>query len=105
MEYAARKSNAEGMSFGDHYCFRTVSRASARSRINGHHPDMGIPWSATSVLYFTVIVRTAPHCIRGALPADAEARRIYDAVLASQMEAIAAVRPGVTGRTGGSCRP
>jgi Xaa-Pro aminopeptidase len=93
MEYAARKSGTEGMSF------ETIIASGPRAALP-HGRASGAPIQAGGfvVCDFGVILRG--YCsdrtrtvFVGA--ATAEARRIYDAVLASQMEAIDAVRPGV----------
>jgi Xaa-Pro aminopeptidase len=93
MEYAARKSNAEGMSF------ETIIASGPRAALpHGRASAATIQAGGFVVCDFGVILhgycsdRTRTVYVGAA---TAEARRIYDAVLASQMEAIAAVGPGV----------
>jgi Xaa-Pro aminopeptidase len=93
MEYAARKSNAEGMSF------ETVIASGPRAALpHGRASCAIIQAGGFVVCDFGVILhgycsdRTRTVYVGAA---TAEARLIYDAVLASQQEAIAVVRPGV----------
>jgi len=93
MEYAARRSNAEGMSF------ETIIASGPRAALpHGRASAAAIPAGGFVVCDFGVILhgycsdRTRTVYVGAA---TAEARRIYDAVLTSQQEAIAAVRPGV----------
>lgn len=93
MEYAARRSNAEGMSF------ETIIASGPRAALpHGRASSAAIQVGGFVVCDFGVILhgycsdRTRTVYVGAA---TAEARRIYDAVLASQMEAIAAVRPGI----------
>ena len=93
MEYAARKAGAEGMSF------ETIIASGARAALP-HGRASGAPVQAGGfvVCDFGVILhgycsdRTRTVYVGAA---TAEARRTYDAVLASQLEAIDAVRPGI----------
>jgi Xaa-Pro aminopeptidase len=93
MEYAARMGGAEGMSF------ETIIASGARAALpHGRASEAAIPSGGFVVCDFGVILHG--YCsdrtrtvYAGA--ATSEARRIYDAVLASQMEAIETVRPGV----------
>jgi Xaa-Pro aminopeptidase len=93
LEYAARKGGAEGMSF------ETIVASGPRSALpHGRASHAAIVSGGFVVCDFGVILRG--YCSDrtrtvyvGA--ATAEARRTYDAVLASQQEAIDAVRPGV----------
>ena len=93
MEYAARKMGAEGMAF------ETIIASGARSALpHGRASNATIVSGAFVVCDFGVILhgycsdrtRTVYVGI-----ATAEARRVYDAVLASQEAAIEAVRPGI----------
>jgi len=93
MEYAARRSNAEGMSF------ETIIASGPRAALpHGRASVAAIPARGFVVCDFGVILhgycsdRTRTVYVGAA---TAEARRIYDAVLASQQEAIAVVRPGI----------
>ena len=93
MEFTARKSNAEGMSF------ETIIASGPRAALpHGRASGTAIQPGGFVVCDFGVILhgycsdRTRTVYVGAA---TAEARRIYDAVLASQLEAIAAVRPGV----------
>ena len=93
MEYTARRSNAEGMSF------ETIIASGPRAALpHGRASVAAIQAGEFVVCDFGVILhgycsdRTRSVYVGAA---TAEARRIYDAVLASQMEAIAAVRPGI----------
>ena len=93
MEYAARKSNAEGMSF------ETIIASGPRAALpHGRASAAAIQAGGFVVCDFGVILhgycsdRTRTVYVGAA---TAEARRIYDAVLASQQEAIAVVRPGI----------
>jgi len=93
MEYAARRSNAEGMSF------ETIIASGPRAALpHGRASVAAIPAGGFVVCDFGVILhgycsdRTRTVYVGAA---TAEARRIYDAVLASQQEAIAVVRPGI----------
>ena len=93
MEYAARRSNAEGMSF------ETIVASGPRAALpHGRASAAAIQAGGFVVCDFGVILhgycsdRTRTVYVGAA---TAEARRIYDAVLASQQEAIAVVRPGV----------
>ena len=93
MEYAARKAGAEAMAF------ETIVASGARSALpHGRASDAAIVSGAFVVCDFGVILHG--YCsdrtrtvYAGA--ANGEARRVYDAVLASQQAAIEAVRPGV----------
>jgi Xaa-Pro aminopeptidase len=93
MEYAARRSNAEGMSF------ETIIASGARAALpHGRASAAVIEAGGFVVCDFGVILhgycsdRTRTVYVGAA---TAEARRTYDAVLASQQEAIAVVRPGI----------
>jgi Xaa-Pro aminopeptidase len=93
MEYAARKSNAEGMSF------ETIVASGPRAALpHGRASAAAIQARGFVVCDFGVILhgycsdRTRTVYVG---TATEEARRIYDAVLASQQEAIAVVRPGI----------
>jgi Xaa-Pro aminopeptidase len=93
MEYVARRSGAEGMSF------ETIIASGARSALpHGRASRAPVAAAGFVVCDFGVILhgycsdRTRSVYVGAA---TAEARRVYDAVLASQLEAIAAVRPGV----------
>ena len=93
MEYAARRSNAEGMSF------ETIIASGPRAALpHGRASAAVIQAGGFVVCDFGVILhgycsdRTRTVYVGAA---TAEARRIYDAVLAAQMEAIAVVRPGI----------
>ena len=93
MEYAARKAGADGMSF------ETIIASGARAALpHGRASGAAVQAGGFVVCDFGVILRG--YCSDrtrtvyvGA--ATAEARRTYDAVLASQLEAIDAVRPGI----------
>ncbi len=93
MEYAARKAGAEGMSF------ETIIASGARAALpHGRASGAVVQSGGFVVCDFGVILRG--YCSDrtrtvyvGA--ATAEARRTYDAVLASQLEAIDTVRPGI----------
>jgi Xaa-Pro aminopeptidase len=93
MEYAARKAGAEAMAF------ETIIASGARSALpHGRASGAAIMTGAFVVCDFGVILhgycsdRTRTVYVGAA---SAEARRVYDAVLASQQAAIDAVRPGV----------
>jgi Xaa-Pro aminopeptidase len=93
MEYAARKAGAEGMSF------ETIIASGARAALpHGRASRAEVQAGGFVVCDFGVILhgycsdRTRAVYVGAA---NAEARRTYDAVLASQLEAIDAVRPGV----------
>jgi Xaa-Pro aminopeptidase len=93
MEYAARKNGADGMSF------ETIIASGPRAALpHGRASDAPIQPGGFVVCDFGVILhgycsdRTRTVYVGAA---TAEARRIYDAVLASQMEAIDTVRPGI----------
>ena len=93
MEYAARKAGADGMAF------ETIIASGARSALpHGRASNASIVRGAFVVCDFGVILhgycsdRTRTVYVG---TATAEARRVYDAVLASQQAAIEAVRPGV----------
>ena len=93
MEYAARKDGAEGMAF------ETIIASGARSALpHGRASSTAIVSGAFVVCDFGVILhgycsdRTRTVYVGAA---TAEARRVYDAVLASQQAAIDAVGPGV----------
>jgi len=93
MEYAARKAGAEAMAF------ETIVASGARSALpHGRASVTAIVSGAFVVCDFGVILhgycsdRTRTVYVGAA---SAEARRVYDAVLASQQAAIDAVRPGV----------
>ena len=93
MEYAARKAGAEGMSF------ETIVASGPRSALpHGRASTAAVRPVGFVVCDFGVILhgycsdRTRTVYVGAA---TTEARRTYDAVLASQMEAINAVRPGV----------
>jgi Xaa-Pro aminopeptidase len=93
MEYAARKGGADGMSF------ETIIASGPRSALpHGRASSAPIVTGGFVVCDFGVILhgycsdRTRTVYVGAA---TAEARRTYDAVLASQHEAIDAVRPGV----------
>jgi Xaa-Pro aminopeptidase len=93
MEYAARKAGAEGMAF------ETIIASGARSALpHGRASSTAIVSGAFVVCDFGVILhgycsdRTRTVYVGAA---TAEARRVYDAVLASQQAAIDAVGPGV----------
>ena len=93
MEYAARKLGAEGMAF------ETIIASGARSALpHGRASNTPIVRGAFVVCDFGVILhgycsdRTRTVYVG---TATAEARRVYDAVLASQQAAIEAVRPGI----------
>jgi Xaa-Pro aminopeptidase len=93
MEYAARKDGAEGMAF------ETIIASGARSALpHGRASSAAIVSGAFVVCDFGVILhgycsdRTRTVYVGAA---TAEARRVYDAVLASQQAAIDAVGPGV----------
>ena len=103
MEYAARKGGADGMSF------ETIIASGARSALpHGRASSAPIVTGGFVVCDFGVILhgycsdRTRTVYVGAA---TAEARRTYDAVLASQQEAIDAVRPGVkVGQVDGAAR-
>ena len=93
MEYAARKDGAEGMAF------ETIIASGARSALpHARASSTAIVSGAFVVCDFGVILhgycsdRTRTVYVGAA---TAEARRVYDAVLASQQAAIDAVGPGV----------
>jgi Xaa-Pro aminopeptidase len=94
MEFEARRSGAEGMSFS------TIIASGPRSAlIHGRASSAQIPRRGFVVCDFGVVLsgycsdRTrAVHVGR----ASAEARALYNAVLEAQLAAIAAVRPGIT---------
>ena len=93
IEYAARKDGAEGMAF------ETIIASGARSALpHGRASSTAIVSGAFVVCDFGVILhgycsdRTRTVYVGAA---TAEARRVYDAVLASQQAAIDAVGPGV----------
>jgi Xaa-Pro aminopeptidase len=93
MEYAARKAGAEAMAF------ETIVASGARSALpHGRASSAAIVSGAFVVCDFGVILhgycsdRTRTVYVGAA---TTEARRVYDAVLASQQAAIDAVRPGV----------
>ncbi|MGA8539037.1 MAG: Xaa-Pro peptidase family protein [Terriglobales bacterium] len=94
MEYEARCSGAEGMSFP------TILASGARSAIvHGRASSARIPRSGFVVCDFGVIL--AGYCsdrtrtVYVGRP-SVEARQLYEAVLEAQQAAIAEVRPGVT---------
>jgi Xaa-Pro aminopeptidase len=93
MEYAARKAGAEGMSF------ETIIASGARAALpHGRASGSAVQAGGFVVCDFGVILRG--YCSDRTRTvyvgtATAEARRTYDAVLASQLEAIDAVRPGI----------
>jgi Xaa-Pro aminopeptidase len=103
MEYAAREAGAEGMSF------ETIIASGARSALpHGRASDVRIPGGGFVVCDFGVILhgycsdRTRTVYV-GAV--TAEARRVYDAVLAAQQAAIDVVRPGIeVGTVDGAAR-
>jgi Xaa-Pro aminopeptidase len=93
MEYAARKGGAEAMAF------ETIVASGTRSALpHGRASSTTIVSGAFVVCDFGVILhgycsdRTRTVYVGAA---TAEARRVYDAVLASQQAAIDTVRPGV----------
>ncbi|HST09193.1 MAG TPA: Xaa-Pro peptidase family protein [Terriglobales bacterium] len=93
MEYAARKAGAESMAF------ETIVASGPRAALpHGRASTAAVRPEGFVVCDFGVILhgycsdRTRTVYVG---VATAEARRTYDAVLASQMEAINAVRPGV----------
>jgi Xaa-Pro aminopeptidase len=92
MEYAARKAGAEGMSF------ETIIASGARAALPHGRASGAAVQGGFVVCDFGVILhgycsdRTRTVYVGAA---TAEARRTYDAVLASQLETIDAVRPGV----------
>jgi Xaa-Pro aminopeptidase len=93
MEYTARKGGVEGMAF------ETIIASGPRGALpHGRASTAGVGAGGFVVCDFGVILhgycsdRTRTVYVGAA---TAEARRTYDAVLASQMEAIHAVRPGV----------
>jgi Xaa-Pro aminopeptidase len=93
MEYAARKAGAEGMSF------ETIVAAGVRSALpHGRASAARIPARGFVVCDFGVILhgycsdRTRTVWVGSA---SGEARRVYAAVLESQLAAIDSVRPGV----------
>src|SRR6266852_1434136 len=92
MEYEARRSGAEGMSFS------TIIAAGKRSAVvHGRASDARIPRRGFVVCDFGVIL--AGYCsdrtrtVHVGRPSG-EARRLYEAVLEAQCAAISAVRPG-----------
>ena len=93
MEYAARKAGAEGMSF------ETIIAAGPRSALpHGRASAASIPARGFVVCDFGVILRG--YCSDRTRTvwvgsASREARRVYAAVLESQLAAIDRVRPGV----------
>ena len=94
MEYAARQTGAEGMSF------ETMVASGIRSALpHGRASDTPIAAEGFVVCDFGVILhgycsdRTRTVYVGSA---TAEARRTYGAVLEAQLAAIAAVRPGVS---------
>ncbi len=94
MEYEARRSGAEGMSFP------TILAAGARSAVvHGRASDAPIPRRGFVVCDFGVIL--AGYCsdrtrtVHVGQPSPA-AKHLYEAVLEAQQAAIAAVAPGVT---------
>ncbi|MFY9559121.1 MAG: Xaa-Pro peptidase family protein [Terriglobales bacterium] len=94
MEYEARRSGAEGMSFS------TIIAAGKRSAVvHGHASDARIPRRGFVVCDFGVIL--AGYCsdrtrtVHVGRPSS-EAQQMYAAVLEAQQAAIAQVRPGVT---------
>jgi Xaa-Pro aminopeptidase len=94
MEYAARRSGAEGMSFP------TILASGTRSaNIHGRASQARIPARGFVVCDFGVIL--AGYCsdrtrtVHVGRPSN-EARSLYAAVLEAQQAAIDAVRPGVT---------
>jgi Xaa-Pro aminopeptidase len=93
IEYFARKNGAEGMSF------ETIIASGARASLpHGRASSAPVVAGGFVVCDFGVILhgycsdRTRTVHVGAA---TAEARRVYNAVLASQLEAIAVVRPGV----------
>jgi Xaa-Pro aminopeptidase len=93
MEFAARKAGAEGMSF------ETIVASGARAALpHGRASGAAVQAGGFVVCDFGVILhgycsdRTRTVYVGAA---TAEARRTYDAVLASQLEAIDTVRPGI----------
>jgi Xaa-Pro aminopeptidase len=93
MEYAARKAGADGMSF------ETIIASGVRSALpHGRASNALIVTGGFVVCDFGVILhgycsdRTRTVYVGAA---TGEARRVYEAVLASQQAAIEAVRPGV----------
>jgi Xaa-Pro aminopeptidase len=103
MEYAARKAGADAMSF------ETIVAAGARSALpHGRASSAPIASGGFVVCDFGVILhgycsdRTRTVYV-GAV--TAEARRVYDAVLAAQQAAIDVVRPGIeVGTVDGAAR-
>jgi Xaa-Pro aminopeptidase len=94
MEYAARRSGADGMSF------ETIIASGERSALpHGRASRAKIPASGFVVCDFGVIL--AGYCsdmtrtVYVGRPAE-EARALYGAVKASQQAAVDAVRPGIT---------
>jgi len=94
MEYAARKAGAEGMSF------ETIIASGIRSALpHGRASSAPIPGRGFVVCDFGVILHG--YCSDRTRTvwvglASGEARRVYAAVLESQLAAIDSVRPGVT---------
>jgi Xaa-Pro aminopeptidase len=93
MEYAARKAGADGMSF------ETIVAAGARSALpHGRASSHPIPRDGFVVLDFGVVLggycSDRTRTVHVGRP-NAEMRALYDAVLAAQLAAIEAVRPGV----------
>jgi Xaa-Pro aminopeptidase len=93
MEYAARRTGAEAMSFP------TIVAAGPRSALPHAHPSVSkVPRNGFVLFDFGVILAgycsdmTRTVCVGRP---TAEARRLYQAVLEAQQAAIAAVRPGV----------
>ena len=94
MEYSARRSGAEGMSFS------TIIASGKRSAlVHGRASSARIPSRGFVVCDFGVIL--AGYCSDRTRTvhvgrANGAARELYDAVLQAQLAAIATVRPGVT---------
>ena len=80
----------------DHHCFGSAVGAATWTSLRAAASRPGDSWSATSVLYSTVIVRTVPALCTWVLYGRRCRRKSYDAVREAQQAAIEAVRPGAT---------
>ena len=79
----------------DHHCLRRAIGPAAWARLRPARSPPAGSWSATSVLYFQVIVQTRPALCGWAQLPETPAQA-YEAVREAQQAAIEAVRPGVT---------
>lgn len=94
LEYAARLAGAEGMSFD------TIVASGVRSALpHGHATDAKLPRNGFLTLDFGVILNGYCSDMTRTMylgKASETERTVYDAVLAAQEAAVAAVAPGVT---------